>query len=120
MPGAMAKRFTFSSTGAGGSVGTEGMELVRSRSRFTKQAEAEVLWQLKDRNFSQVSRELGVGYGTLRCFLEREIDEAVRGRCKIPKKGKIKFPTSEENMFSYDRNSIIGGSKEDDNVGRVS
>ena len=49
--------------------------MVRSCSRLTRKAEAEALWQLKDRNFSQVRRELGVGYGTLRRLLEREIDE---------------------------------------------
>ena len=53
----------------------EGRELVRPRSRLTRQAEAEALWQLRDRNFSRVKRELGVGYGTLRRLLEREIDE---------------------------------------------
>jgi len=58
---------------------TEGRELVRSRSRLTRPAEAEALWQLKDRNFSQVTRELGVGYGTLRRLLEREIDEEALG-----------------------------------------
>lgn len=57
----------------------EGRQLVRSRSRLTREAEAEALWQLKDRNFSQVSRELGVGYGTLRHLLEREIDEEALG-----------------------------------------
>ena len=57
----------------------EGRELVRSRSRLTRQAEAEALWQLKDRKFSQVRRELGVGYGTLRRLLEREIDEEALG-----------------------------------------
>ncbi|MCL0036326.1 transposase family protein [Dehalococcoidia bacterium] len=57
----------------------EGRDLVRSRSRLTRQAETEVLWQLKDRNFSQVRRELGVGYGTLRRLLEREIDEEALG-----------------------------------------
>jgi transposase len=53
----------------------EGRELIRSRSRLTKPAEAEALWQLKDRNFSQVTRDMGIGYGTLRRLLEREIDE---------------------------------------------
>jgi transposase len=53
--------------------------LVRSRSRLTRQAEAEALWQLKDRSFSQVRRELGVGYGTLRRLMEREIDEEALG-----------------------------------------
>lgn len=57
----------------------EGRELVRSSSRLTRQAEAEALWQLKDRNFSQVRRELGVGYGTLRRLLEMEIDEEALG-----------------------------------------
>jgi len=58
---------------------TEGRELVRSRSRLTRPAEAEALWQLKDRSFSQVTKELGVGYGTLRRLLDREIDEEVLG-----------------------------------------
>jgi len=58
---------------------TEGRGLVRSRSRLTRPAEAEAIWQLKDRNFSQVRRELGVGYGTLRRLLEREIDEEALG-----------------------------------------
>jgi transposase len=58
---------------------TEGSELVRPRSRLTRPAEAEALWQLKDRNFGQVTRELGVGYGTLRRLLEREIDEEALG-----------------------------------------
>ena len=53
--------------------------MVQSRSRLTRQAEVEALWQLKDRNFSQVKRELGVGYGTLRRLLEREIDEEALG-----------------------------------------
>jgi transposase len=57
----------------------EGRELVQSRSRLTRPAEAEALWQLKDRNFSQVTRELGIGYGTLRRLLEREIDEEALG-----------------------------------------
>ena len=42
---------------------------------ITRQSEVEVLWQLKERNFSQVRRELGIGYGTLRRLLEREIWE---------------------------------------------
>jgi len=58
---------------------TEGRELLRCRSRLTRQAEVEALWQLRDRNFSQVKRELGVGYGTLRRLLEREIDEEALG-----------------------------------------
>ena len=35
--------------------------------------------QLRDRNFSQVRRELGVGDGSLRRLLEREIDEEAMG-----------------------------------------
>lgn len=57
----------------------DGLELLRPYSRITKQAEVEALWQLKDRSFSQVRRELGVGYGTLRRLLEREIDEEALG-----------------------------------------
>jgi transposase len=57
----------------------DGLELLRPYSRITKQAEQEALWQLKDRSFSQVRRELGVGYGTLRRLLEREIDEETLG-----------------------------------------
>lgn len=57
----------------------DGVELLRSYSRITKQAEAEVLWQMKDRSFSQVTRELGVGYSTQRRLLEREIDEEALG-----------------------------------------
>ena len=53
----------------------EGTELVQPHSRLTRQAGREVLWQLKDRSFSQVTRELRVSYGTLRRLLEREIDE---------------------------------------------
>jgi len=36
----------------------EGNELVRPHSKLTRQAEQEALWQLKDRSFSQVKREL--------------------------------------------------------------
>jgi len=57
----------------------DGAELLRPYSRITKQAETEALWQLRDRSFSQVRRELGVGYGTLRRLLEREIDEDALG-----------------------------------------
>ncbi|MGQ9546194.1 MAG: transposase [Dehalococcoidia bacterium] len=49
--------------------------MIRSRSRLTRQAEVQALWQLKDRKFDQAMRELRVGYGTLRWLLEREIDE---------------------------------------------
>jgi transposase len=58
---------------------TEGRELVRPRSRLTRQAEGEALWQLRDRSFGQVTKELGIGYGTLRRLLDREIDEEVLG-----------------------------------------
>jgi len=46
---------------------------------LTKQAEAETLWQFKDRSFNQVKRELGVGYSTLRRLLEREVNEEALG-----------------------------------------
>lgn len=58
---------------------TEGRELVRPHSRLTRPAEAEALWRLKDRSFGQVTRELGIGYGTLRRLLERETDEEMLG-----------------------------------------
>jgi transposase len=58
---------------------TEGWQLVRPRSRLIRPSEDEALWQLKDRSFSQVTRELGIGYGTLRRTLEREIDEETLG-----------------------------------------
>jgi len=61
---------------------TEGVELVCPHSRLTKQAETEALWQLKDRSFSQVRKELGVSYSTLRRLLEREIDEDALGFIK--------------------------------------
>lgn len=57
----------------------EGNELVQPHSKLTRQAEQEALWQLKDRSFSQVKRELGVSYGTLRRLLEKEIDEECLG-----------------------------------------
>jgi len=57
----------------------ESRELVRPRSRLTRQAETEALWQLRDRNFSQVRRDLEVGYGTLCRLLEREINEEALG-----------------------------------------
>jgi hypothetical protein len=71
---------------------------------------------------SQASR---VVWNDLEEWVRKKVQEFIQcifvgGRCKIPKKGKIKFPTSEENMFSYDRNSIVGGSKEDDNIGPIS
>ena len=48
-------------------------QLLRPYSRMTKQAEQEALWQLKDRSFSQVKRDLGVSYTSLRRLLEREV-----------------------------------------------
>jgi len=59
-----------------------GRELLRPHSRLTKQAEAEALWQLKDRSFSQVRKELGISYSTLRRLLEREVDEEAPGFIK--------------------------------------
>jgi transposase len=61
---------------------TGARELMRPHSRLTKQAEAEALWQLKERSFSQVSKELGISYSTLRRLLEREIDEEALGLIK--------------------------------------
>ena len=52
----------------------EGNQLIQPCSRLTRQAQQEALWQLKERNFSQVKRELGVSYSTLRRLLEKEID----------------------------------------------
>ena len=49
------------------------------RSRLTKRAEAEALWQLKNRSFSQLTQEPGISYSTLRRLLEREIDEEALG-----------------------------------------
>ena len=57
----------------------DGVQLLRPYSRITRQAEVEVLWQLKERSFSQVRKEMGVGYGTVRRLLEREIDEEALG-----------------------------------------
>ena len=57
----------------------EGNELVWPHSKLTRQAEQEALWQLKDRSFSQVKRELGVSYSILRRLLEKEIDEECLG-----------------------------------------
>lgn len=53
----------------------DGVKLVRPYARITKQAEQEALWQLKDRGFSQIKRDLGLSYSSLRQLLEREIDE---------------------------------------------
>jgi len=53
--------------------------LVWPHSKLTRQAEQEALWQLKDRSFSQVKRELGVSYSILRRLLEKEIDEECLG-----------------------------------------
>jgi transposase len=58
---------------------SEGRDLIRPHSRITKVAEVEVLWQLKDRSFAQVGRDLGISYSTLRRLLERLIDENMVG-----------------------------------------
>ncbi len=54
---------------------TEGRELIRPYSRITKVAEIEALWQLRDRSFAQVQRDLGISYSTLRRLLERLIGD---------------------------------------------
>lgn len=61
---------------------TEGVELVRPHSRLSKQAEAEALWQTRRLSFSQVKKELGISYSTMRRLLEREIDEDELGFVK--------------------------------------
>lgn len=58
---------------------TPGKELVRPRSRLTRQAEAEALWQLRHMSFSQMRRELGISYGALRRLLDWEIGEEALG-----------------------------------------
>ena len=60
------------------------------------------------------------GISCLRLGYQRPEKIAVGGKYKITKKGKIKFATSEQKMVSYDRSLIIGGQKEDGNIGRVS
>ncbi|MCL0073113.1 transposase family protein [Dehalococcoidia bacterium] len=73
----------------------EGRELVRSRSRLTRQAETEVLWQLKDRNFSQVRRELGGLYQQrVKARLERERGE--RRKMKEEKEEEIERKRTEQ------------------------
>lgn len=82
-PGRTAQRFIWKSAASAGSAAIaghtfiEGKQLARSRSRLTRQAEAEALWQLSDRNFSQVTRKPGIPMesgGTLHRLMEREID----------------------------------------------
>ena len=58
---------------------TPGKELVRPRSRLTRQAEAEALWQLRRMSFSQIRMEMGISYGVLRRLLDREIGEESLG-----------------------------------------
>ena len=58
---------------------SEGRDLIKPHSRITKVAEVEALWQLKDRSFAQVRRDLGISYSTLRRLLEKLIDEDMLG-----------------------------------------
>jgi transposase len=76
----------------------EGNELVQPHSRLTRQAEQEALWQLKERSFSQVKRELRIGYSTLRRLLEKEVD----GECLafIDKEDEI-FLGIDEHSFKH-------------------
>lgn len=53
----------------------EGVQLVPPHAGLTEQAEAEALWQLEGRSLSQIRKELGISYSTLRRLLEKEIDE---------------------------------------------
>lgn len=64
----------------------------------------------------------GVAYPDTRFDLRFLIKHTmfVRGGYKIPKKGGIKFPTSCGNFAYYGGKSIIGGPKEDEDIGRVS
>ena len=55
---------------------------MRPHSSLSKQAEAEALWQSKYLSFSQVKKELGISYSTLRRLLEREIDGDTLGFIK--------------------------------------
>lgn len=50
-------------------------------------------------------------------FVTMQVFWDVRGGFRLPKKGEIEFLTSEENVVSYGENSVIGGQKEDGNVG---
>jgi transposase len=76
----------------------DGAELLRPYSRMTKQAEQEALWQLKERSFSQVKRDLGVSYTSLRRLLEREIDGVLSG--SLPWEGEI-FLGIDEHSFKH-------------------
>ena len=49
----------------------EGRDAIRPYSRFTKQAEDELLWQLRNRSFSQIKRDFGISYTTVRRILKR-------------------------------------------------
>jgi hypothetical protein len=53
-------------------------------------------------------------------WIDSDGDSDVGGKSKITEKGEIKFATSEGNVVSYDRSLIIGGPKEDGNIGRIS
>jgi transposase len=76
----------------------DGAELLRPYSRITKQAEQEALWQLKDRSFSQVKRDLGMSYTSLRRLLEREIDGEVSS--SLPLEDEI-FLGIDEHSFKH-------------------
>jgi transposase len=76
----------------------DGAELLRPYSRMTKQAEQEALWQLKDRSFSQVKRDLGVSYTSLRRLLEKEIDGEVSSF--LPREEEI-FLGIDEHSFKH-------------------
>ena len=86
--GAIAKRFILNYIATAGGAWSVAVASMKEQnycdpySRIIRQAEVEVLWQLKEWNFNQVRRELGVVYGTLRRLLEREIDEGALGFIK--------------------------------------
>mgnify|MGYP006269914945 FL=1 len=76
----------------------DGAELLRPYARITRQVEQEALWQLKDRSFSQVKRDLGVSYTSLRRLLERKIDGEVSG--SLPLADEI-FLGIDEHSFKH-------------------
>ena len=56
-------------------ISTLGKELLRPRSRLTRQAEAEALWQLRHMSFGWLKREMKISYRALRRLLDREMEE---------------------------------------------
>ena len=78
---------------------TQRIPLARPYSRLTGQAEEEALWELKEHSFSQVRRRLGVGYGTLRCLLERRVNQ---GALEWQEEGVISLGIDEHSFRHQD------------------